>query len=49
MSNGQKAGRVSQVFGAQLQNKFPREQICFHFLLTVVRFYSDFCIYMPSY
>jgi hypothetical protein len=38
MSNGEKAGRVAQVFGVQLQNKFLWEQFHFHFLLTAVRF-----------
>jgi hypothetical protein len=38
MSNGEKAGRVSQVFGVQLQNKFLWEQFHFHFLLTTVCF-----------
>jgi hypothetical protein len=40
MSNSYKAGRVAQVFGVQLQNKFPGEQIRFHFLLTVVHSYQ---------
>jgi hypothetical protein len=31
MSIGLKAGRVAQVFAVQLLNKFPREQIHFHF------------------
>jgi hypothetical protein len=38
MSNGEKAGRVFQVCGVQLQNKFLSEQFCFHFLLTIVCF-----------
>jgi bacteriorhodopsin len=38
MSNGEKAGRVFQVFGVQLQNKFLWEQFYFCFLLTTVRF-----------
>jgi hypothetical protein len=40
MSNGWKDGRVAQVFGVQLQNKFPRERIRFCLLLTAVRFYT---------
>jgi hypothetical protein len=38
MSNGYKAGRVSQVFGVQLRNKFLWEHFYFCFLLTAVRF-----------
>jgi hypothetical protein len=38
MSNGEKASRVSQVFGVQLWNKFLWEQFHFHFLLTTVCF-----------
>jgi hypothetical protein len=38
MSNGEKAGRVAQVFGVQLQNKFLLEQFRFRFLLTTVCF-----------
>jgi hypothetical protein len=38
MSNGEKAGRVAQVFGVQLRNKFLWEQFRFHFLLTTVCF-----------
>jgi hypothetical protein len=38
MSNGEKAGRVAQVFCVQLRNKFLSEQFCFHFLLTTVCF-----------
>jgi hypothetical protein len=38
MSNGVKAGRVAQVFGVQLQNKFLSKQFRFHFLLTIVCF-----------
>jgi hypothetical protein len=38
MSNGEKAGRVFQVCGVQLQNKFLSEQFRFHFLLTIVCF-----------
>jgi hypothetical protein len=49
MSNGYKDGRVSQVFGVQLRNKILLEQFYFHFLLTAVCFYTDFCIYFPSY
>jgi hypothetical protein len=36
MSNGEKAGRVAQVFGVQLWNKFLSEQFHFCFLLTTV-------------
>jgi hypothetical protein len=36
MSNCEKAGRVAQVFGVQLRNKFLSEQFHFHFLLTTV-------------
>ena len=36
MSNGEKAGRVAQVFGVQLWNKFLSEQFHFYFLLTTV-------------
>jgi hypothetical protein len=49
MSNGQKSVRVAQVFGVQLRNKFPREQIRFRFLLTAVRFFTDFYIFLVSY
>jgi hypothetical protein len=38
MSNGEKAGRVAQVFGVQLRNKFLSEQFRFRFLLTIVCF-----------
>jgi hypothetical protein len=38
MTNGLKVGRVAQVFGVQLQNKFLWEQFCFRFLLTAVCF-----------
>jgi hypothetical protein len=38
MSNGEKAGRVAQIFGIQLQNKFCWEQFRFRFLLSVVHF-----------
>jgi hypothetical protein len=38
MSNGEKAGRVAQVFGVQLRNKFHSEQFRFFFLLTTVHF-----------
>jgi hypothetical protein len=38
MSNGEKDGRVAQVFGVQLRNKFLLEQLRFCFLLTTVRF-----------
>jgi hypothetical protein len=38
MSNGEKAGRVAQVFGVQLWSKSLCEQFRFRFLLTVVRF-----------
>jgi hypothetical protein len=38
MSNGEKAGRVAQVFGVQLRNKFFLEQFHFRFLLTSVCF-----------
>jgi hypothetical protein len=38
MSNGEKAGRVAQVFGVQLRNKFLSEQFRFFFLLTTVHF-----------
>jgi hypothetical protein len=38
MSTGEKAGRVAQVFGVQLRNKFLWEQFRFRFLLTVVHF-----------
>jgi hypothetical protein len=46
MSNGYKAGRVIQVFVVQLQNKFPREQIRFSFLPTVVRFLYSFLYFL---
>jgi hypothetical protein len=46
MSNGCKAGRVTEVFGAQLLNKFPREQIYFCFLLTVVDLYTIFLYFL---
>jgi hypothetical protein len=48
MRNGYKAGRVVQVFGVQIQNKFPREQFCFRFLLTAVHFYTYFCIFFAE-
>jgi hypothetical protein len=48
MSNRWKDVRVAQVFSAQLLNRFPREQICFRFLLTVVHFYRDFCMFLLS-
>jgi hypothetical protein len=38
MSNGEKDGRVAQVFGVQLRNKFLWEQFRFRFLFTTVRF-----------
>jgi hypothetical protein len=38
MSNGEKASRVAQVIGVQLQNKFLSEHFRFHFLLTTVCF-----------
>jgi hypothetical protein len=38
MSNGEKAGRVAQVFAVQLRNKFLSEQFYFCFLLTTVFF-----------
>jgi hypothetical protein len=38
MSNGEKAGRVAQVFGVQLWNKFLSKQFHFLFLLTTVHF-----------
>jgi hypothetical protein len=38
MSNSEKAGRVAQVFGVQLRNKFLSEQFRFCFLLTTIRF-----------
>jgi hypothetical protein len=38
MSNGEKYGRVAQVFGAQLRNKFLLEQFRFRFFLTTVCF-----------
>jgi hypothetical protein len=38
ISNGEKSGRVGQVFGVQIQNKFLSEQFRFHFLLTTVCF-----------
>jgi hypothetical protein len=38
MSNGDKAGRVAQVFGVQLWSKFLWEQFYFCFLLTTVHF-----------
>jgi hypothetical protein len=47
MSNGWKARRVSQVFGV-LWNRILLEQFYFHFLLTVVRFYTDFYIYFSK-
>jgi hypothetical protein len=49
MSNGWKTGRVAQVFGVQVQNKFPREQIHFCLILTVVHFHTEFCIFLLSY
>jgi hypothetical protein len=49
MSNGLKASRVAQVFGVQLRIKILREQFCFCFLLTAVRFYTDLYIYFLSY
>jgi hypothetical protein len=42
MSNGLKDGRVTQVFGVQLWNKFLWEQFHFYFLLNVVRFIQIF-------
>jgi hypothetical protein len=38
MSNGEKYGRVAQVFGVQLRNKFLLEQFYFRFFLTTVCF-----------
>jgi hypothetical protein len=38
MSNGEKAGRVAQVFGVQLRNKFLSEQYRFCFLLSTICF-----------
>jgi hypothetical protein len=38
MLDGEKAGRVAQVFGVQLQNGIHREQLRFLFLLTAIRF-----------
>jgi hypothetical protein len=38
MSNGEETGRVAQVFGVQLWNKFRSEQFHFCFLLTTVCF-----------
>jgi hypothetical protein len=40
MSNGEKAGRVAQVFGVQLRNKFLSEQFHLRFLLTTIRLYK---------
>jgi hypothetical protein len=48
MSNGWKSRRVAQVFGVQLWNKFPREQIRFKLLLTAVHFYTEFCIFLSE-
>jgi hypothetical protein len=48
MSNGWKAGRVIQIFSVQLQNRILWEQFCFLFLLTVVRFYTNFYIYFSE-
>jgi hypothetical protein len=42
MSNGEKDGRVAQVFGVQLQNKFLSKQFHFRFLLTTVCFIQIF-------
>jgi hypothetical protein len=44
MRNGEKAGRVAQVFGVQLRNKFLSEQFRFWFLLTTVRFIQIFVV-----
>jgi hypothetical protein len=49
MSNGEKAGRVAQLFDVQLQNKFLWKQFYFCFLLTVARFYTDLCICFLSF
>jgi hypothetical protein len=48
LTDHQKVGRVAQVFVVQLQNKIPREQFCFRFLLTIVYFYTEFRICFMS-
>jgi hypothetical protein len=44
MSNGEKDGRVAQVFGVQLQKKFLSEQFHFRFLLTTVCFIQIYVV-----